>query len=65
MFRGRASSGLLADADIATLLQDCSIELTVGRRYGLIGQNGSGKTNFLQVLANREVRKPHATNTAR
>ena len=37
------------------VLQDCSIELTVGRRYGLIGQNGSGKTNFLQVLANREV----------
>ena len=28
----------------------------MGRRYGLIGQNGSGKTNFLQVLANREVR---------
>ena len=37
-------------------LQDCSIELTVGRRYGLIGQNGSGKTNFLQALAHREVR---------
>ena len=40
--------------------QDCSIELTVGRRYGLIGQNGSGKTNFLQVLANREVRSCNA-----
>lgn len=37
------------------LIQDCSIELTIGRRYGLIGQNGCGKTNFLQVLANREV----------
>ena len=39
----------------ALQLQDCSIELTVGRRYGLIGQNGSGKTNFLQALAHREV----------
>eukprot|EP00245_Coleochaete_scutata_P006431 TRINITY_DN20872_c0_g1_i1.p1 TRINITY_DN20872_c0_g1~~TRINITY_DN20872_c0_g1_i1.p1 ORF type:complete len:621 (+),score=134.13 TRINITY_DN20872_c0_g1_i1:183-2045(+) len=40
------------------LIQDCSIELTIGRRYGLIGQNGCGKTNFLQCLANREVPIP-------
>lgn len=40
------------------LIQDCSIELTIGRRYGLIGQNGSGKTNFLQCLASREVPIP-------
>lgn len=37
------------------LIQDCNIEITIGRRYGLVGQNGCGKTNFLQVLANREV----------
>lgn len=37
------------------LIQDCSIELTIGRRYGLIGTNGCGKTNFLECLANREV----------
>lgn len=37
------------------LIQECSIELTIGRRYGLIGQNGSGKTNFLECLAQREV----------
>jgi hypothetical protein len=30
------------------------------RRYGLLGQNGSGKTNFLQCLANREVRAAFA-----
>lgn len=40
------------------LIQDCTIELTIGRRYGLIGANGSGKTNFLQCLAAREVRAP-------
>lgn len=40
------------------LISDCSIELTIGRRYGLIGQNGCGKTNFLQCLANREVPIP-------
>lgn len=38
------------------LIKECSIELTIGRRYGFIGQNGSGKSNFLQCLANREVR---------
>lgn len=40
------------------LVQDCTIELTIGRRYGLLGQNGCGKTNFLQCLANREVPIP-------
>lgn len=40
------------------LIQDCSIELTIGRRYGLLGQNGCGKTNFLQCLAQREVPIP-------
>lgn len=40
------------------LIQDCAIELTVGRRYGLLGQNGCGKTNFLECLANREVPIP-------
>ena len=36
-------------------MQDCSIELTIGRRYGLLGSNGSGKSNFLQCLAAREA----------
>jgi len=40
------------------LIKDCSIELTIGRRYGLLGQNGCGKTNFLQCIANREVPIP-------
>jgi ATP-binding cassette subfamily F protein 2 len=42
----------------APLIEDCTIELTIGRRYGLLGQNGSGKTNFLRCLANREVPIP-------
>ena len=39
------------------LVQDCTIEVTIGRRYGLLGQNGCGKTNFLES-ANREVPIP-------
>eukprot|EP00463_Aulacantha_scolymantha_P001504 TRINITY_DN2115_c0_g1_i1.p1 TRINITY_DN2115_c0_g1~~TRINITY_DN2115_c0_g1_i1.p1 ORF type:complete len:78 (+),score=15.08 TRINITY_DN2115_c0_g1_i1:193-426(+) len=34
------------------------IELTIGRRYGLIGSNGSGKSTFLKCLAAREVPIP-------
>jgi len=40
------------------LIKDTSIELTIGRRYGLIGANGSGKTTFLKCLAAREVPIP-------
>lgn len=40
------------------LVEDTLIELTVGRRYGLIGSNGCGKSTFLKVLAERQVPIP-------
>ncbi|KAI0566961.1 ABC transporter [Gracilaria domingensis] len=40
------------------LVEDTMIELTVGRRYGLIGRNGCGKSTFLKVLAERQVPIP-------
>jgi len=40
------------------LIHDTLIELTIGRRYGLIGRNGSGKSEFMKLLANREVPIP-------
>lgn len=40
------------------LVEDTMIELSVGRRYGLIGRNGCGKSTFLQTLAAREVPIP-------
>merc|ERR1739844_784940 len=39
----------------AELIQDSKVELSCGRKYGLIGVNGSGKSSFLAVLGNREV----------
>ncbi len=38
--------------------QDTTLELTFGRRYGLIGRNGSGKSTFLKALAARDVAIP-------
>jgi ATP-binding cassette subfamily F protein 2 len=40
------------------LVQESTIELNFGRRYGLLGANGSGKSTFLECLAAREVPIP-------
>jgi len=39
-------------------VKDTSLELNHGRRYGLIGLNGSGKTTMLRVLGERQVPLP-------
>ena len=40
------------------LINESTIELNYGRRYGLIGPNGSGKSTFLQSLYAREAPIP-------
>lgn len=40
------------------LLQDSTLELNYGRRYGLLGANGCGKSTFLRALAAREFPVP-------
>jgi ATP-binding cassette subfamily F protein 2 len=40
------------------LLDDATLELNVGTRYGFIGLNGSGKTNVLNAIALREIPIP-------
>jgi len=40
------------------LIQDTTVQINFGRRYGLIGANGSGKTTFLAALACRELPIP-------
>eukprot|EP00009_Paramoeba_aestuarina_P002977 CAMPEP_0201508126 /NCGR_PEP_ID=MMETSP0161_2-20130828/1562_1 /ASSEMBLY_ACC=CAM_ASM_000251 /TAXON_ID=180227 /ORGANISM="Neoparamoeba aestuarina, Strain SoJaBio B1-5/56/2" /LENGTH=598 /DNA_ID=CAMNT_0047902683 /DNA_START=141 /DNA_END=1937 /DNA_ORIENTATION=+ len=41
------------------LIADTTLELNYGRRYGLIGRNGSGKTTFMEVLGRREINIPN------
>ena len=36
-----------------TLFQDISLKLTPGTRLGLMGNNGSGKTTFMNILENK------------
>jgi ATP-binding cassette subfamily F protein 2 len=67
---GRTSTGLLTSEKRARdikiesfslslhstpLVEDATIELNYGQRYGLIGRNGCGKSTLLRCLANREV----------
>jgi len=40
------------------ILSDTKAELNCGRRYGLLGPNGCGKSSFLSTLGNREVPIP-------
>jgi ATP-binding cassette subfamily F protein 3 len=37
------------------LLQSASLSLARGRRYGLMGRNGCGKTTFMSYLAQRQI----------
>ncbi|KAI1883081.1 hypothetical protein AGOR_G00241570 [Albula goreensis] len=41
-----------------SLLQGAELVLASGRRYGLIGRNGLGKTTLLKMLASRSLRVP-------
>lgn len=40
------------------LIDNAVVQLNYGQRYGLLGENGSGKTTFLEALANRDVDVP-------
>lgn len=40
------------------LIESAEVSLNYGQRYGLLGENGSGKTTFLQALADRDIEIP-------
>ncbi|KAI9025532.1 P-loop containing nucleoside triphosphate hydrolase protein [Hyaloraphidium curvatum] len=37
------------------ILKDAAIQLSFGRRYGLVGRNGIGKTTLLRAISTREL----------
>ncbi|XP_028650803.1 ATP-binding cassette sub-family F member 3 [Erpetoichthys calabaricus] len=41
-----------------SLLTGAELTLTYGRRYGLVGRNGLGKTTLLKMMASRNLRVP-------
>ncbi|KDO18502.1 hypothetical protein SPRG_16178 [Saprolegnia parasitica CBS 223.65] len=42
------------------LMESCDISLNYGRRYALIGRNGSGKSTFMNVLGARGIPIPES-----
>ncbi|KNC70614.1 hypothetical protein SARC_16855, partial [Sphaeroforma arctica JP610] len=40
------------------ILANASVTLAFGRRYGLVGRNGVGKTTLLKAIAHRELPIP-------
>jgi ATP-binding cassette subfamily F protein 3 len=40
------------------ILSDTTLQLSYGRRYGLVGQNGIGKSTLLRALSKRELAIP-------
>jgi len=45
------------------LVQETDLELNYGRRYGLVGSNGSGKSTILEAIADREIPIPDHIDT--
>jgi ATPase subunit of ABC transporter with duplicated ATPase domains len=37
------------------LLENTDVTITAGRRYGLVGPNGMGKSTLLRLIARRQV----------
>lgn len=40
------------------LLENTQLSVTAGRRYGLVGPNGKGKSTLLRLIARRQIPVP-------
>jgi len=39
------------------LIEDATVKLTMGRKYGFIGRNGTGKTTLINSICRKELHK--------
>jgi ATP-binding cassette subfamily F protein 3 len=39
------------------LIEDATVKLTKGRKYGLVGRNGTGKTTLINAICRKEIDK--------
>ena len=37
------------------LIEDATVKLTKGRKYGLVGRNGTGKTTLINAICRKEI----------
>ena len=49
------SNYTLSTPDGQVLADDCNINMVQGRKYGLCGRNGIGKTTLLRAIASRDI----------
>uniref|UniRef100_A0A5K1U882 ATP-binding cassette sub-family F member 3 n=1 Tax=Macaca mulatta TaxID=9544 RepID=A0A5K1U882_MACMU len=54
----RSEKDTLKTSNPLVLLAGADVNLAWGRRYGLVGRNGLGKTTLLKMLATRSLRVP-------
>uniref|UniRef100_A0A7N9CRU4 ATP-binding cassette sub-family F member 3 n=1 Tax=Macaca fascicularis TaxID=9541 RepID=A0A7N9CRU4_MACFA len=54
----RSEKDTLKTSNPLVLLTGADVNLAWGRRYGLVGRNGLGKTTLLKMLATRSLRVP-------
>lgn len=40
------------------LIQESNVSLIFGRKYGLVGRNGTGKSTLLRAISAREIEVP-------
>ena len=47
--------GVTITAGNKLLIEDATVKLTKGRKYGLVGRNGTGKTTLINAICRKEV----------